>query len=101
VTFDSLPNFTKTIPAFPGFYVLGTTGDRGPEEVIRDPVIAWALEDEILAPYPITLEGVKGDVYVLQPDGRVVKVCSEKYANVDAYLKWQQMEYEESQRKAK
>jgi hypothetical protein len=81
----------KTIPAFPGFHVLELRHDQdgGIEPVLR-PIVAWALEDEIFAPYPVTLEGVKTDAYILQPDGRVEKVCDCDYPSVAEWLKGQQ-----------
>lgn len=67
-------NFIATIPANPGFFVLEYfPGDSGcPCGAIKHPVVAWAIEEGVLAPYPITSEGVRHDnVFVLRPEGDV------------------------------
>lgn len=90
--------FVKTIPANPGFYVLeAIEDDKGyPVETDKSHVVAWALDDDLFLPYPITLYGVRTEnVYILQPDGTVElpNVCW--FLSEDSWLKTQQQKYTE------
>jgi hypothetical protein len=94
--FPVRPDFGATIPAQPGFYMLGVLGDGDgfPFEVIQYPVVAWALETESFAPYPVTLEGVQFDnVAILQPDGVVEIPCVGGYPSVAEWLADQQAKH--------
>lgn len=87
------PRFVAYLSAPPGFFVLGAlTDERGfPSEAIKYPVVAVALEEGCLAPYPITMEGViTENEYILQPDGSVERPGIDGFANVDDWLANQQ-----------
>jgi len=68
---------SHTMPAQPGYAVLGVIDGYGAgdvAEVWRLSILGWAFEagSEVPdLPYPITLEGVKEDVAIEHPDGRV------------------------------
>jgi hypothetical protein len=90
------PKFSKIIPSNPGYFVLTTiTDDHGyPIEVDKAPVVAWALESDSLAPYPVTREGVQSEVqYILEPHGVVERAWIDGFLNVDDWLKSQQDDY--------
>lgn len=87
------PGFVKIIHADKDFFVLGFVSDDSgyPIEAIKYPVVAWALEDGTLAPYPITLEGVQTEnCYILQPDGTVERPMIGSFASVEEWLADQQ-----------
>ncbi|MET3134759.1 hypothetical protein AAKU55_005061 [Oxalobacteraceae bacterium GrIS 1.11] len=95
--------FMATIPANPGFYVLEMLHDESghPSEAIKCPVLAWALEGNILAPYPVTSEGVQFDTpYVLQPDGTVERVFDSWFPSLDEWMTSQKNDRIEKQGKA-
>jgi hypothetical protein len=95
------PDFGTAIPALAGFYVLGVLSDGNgyPCEAIQYPVVAWVLEEESFAPYPVTLEGVQFDnVYILQPDGSVERPCLDGYPSVAEWLADQQAKHEQKKR---
>jgi hypothetical protein len=81
--------FVQTIAAQPGYYLLESMhGDDGtPAVAHQEPIVAWALEDDNYAPYPITLEGVQtSNEAVLRPDGTVAIACIEWHPSVTAWL---------------
>lgn len=87
------PKFVGTISANPGFYVLTEIGDDNgyPVEADKAPVVAWALEEDSLAAYPVTLEGVQTDNdYVLYPDGAVERPGIDGFRSVTEWLAAQQ-----------
>lgn len=85
--------------AFPGHYVLDVlTGDDGPSEPIKYPVVAWALEEGTLAPYPVTLEGVQLDAHILQPDGSIECACVGGYPNIEEWFADQRETYTRGKR---
>lgn len=89
-------SFSQVIPALPGYNVVSVLGGRNdfPAIVHRDPVIAWALEEDIHAPYPVTLEGVQVEYAAIErPDGQVDEVNSAWYPSAAAWLASQQDEY--------
>lgn len=86
--------FIKIIVANPGFYVLDILTGDDTVEPIQYPVIAWALEDGALAPYPITQEGIQlQNVYILQPHGTVERACIDGYPSVGDWLDAQKKEF--------
>lgn len=80
--------FIGVFAAQPGFFVLELMRGNGDEiEPIQYPVLFWAIESESLAPYPITLEGIKTESnYILQPDGSVERPGIDGFGSVDAWL---------------
>jgi hypothetical protein len=90
-------NFVQTIPAHPGYYLLGTLlDDHGrPEGLDKEPIVAWAIEEGSYAPYPITCEGVEtGNGPVLRPDGTVATAWNERLRCENDWLKSQQQDWD-------
>ncbi len=91
-------DLARTLPANPGFFVVhALCDDNGyPGEVDQTPVVAWAFEVGSLAPYPVTLDGLRTDsVYILQPHGAVSRAEKDSWPSVADWLKSQQDEYTE------
>jgi hypothetical protein len=97
------PEFTflQCIAALPGYFVLSAVegGSGQPEHVHKEPIVAWAIEEESYVPYPITYDGVDTkNSPVLRPDGSVAIACSAQWLDVDD---WMQTEKEESEARRK
>ena len=82
-------NFVQTIAAHPGYFLLESMDgdDVSPVVAHQEPIVAWALEGDNYAPYPITSEGVQiNNDPVLRPDGTVAIACIEWHPSVAAWL---------------
>ncbi|WP_151448499.1 hypothetical protein [Lacisediminimonas profundi] len=91
-----MPEFTQIIPADKSFFVLDVLYDDNgyPVAPIKYLVVAWALEEGTLAPYPVTLEGVQtASCYILQPDGAVERPGIDGFANIEDWLADQQSDH--------
>lgn len=92
--------FVKIESIEPGFYLLHPQDDDNgyPIRAHKTPIVGWAYEEDSLAPYPITLEGVQTDnVSILHPDGTVDRPCFQWFPSADYWLRAQQQEYAEKQ----
>lgn len=88
--------FSKVISAIPGYFVLTVLNDGNgyPSEVYKTPILAWALEGEFLAPYPITYEGAQTDnCYILAPHGIVERAWLDSFLCEDDFLKSKQEDH--------
>lgn len=93
--------FVQFLPANPGFHVLTAADDDNgnPVEVFQAPIVAWALEESSLCPYPVTLEGVEtANVHILRPDGAVEQPWHGLSLSVDEWLKSRQDEHRAKKR---
>lgn len=90
--------FSTLLPAQPGYCVLEAIGeDAFPTQIHRDPIIAWAIESDSCAPYPVTLSGVQtGFAAIERPDGVVEKPCDAWYSSAAGWLRWMQEDYAEA-----
>lgn len=92
--------FVKVESIDPGFYLLQVLRNDNdyPIGVRKSPIVGWAYEENSLAPYPITYDGVQTDnISIRHPDGTVGGPYSEWLPNIDCWLKAQQQEYTEKQ----
>lgn len=88
--------FSNAIQANPGYFILTALGDENgyPSEVYKTPILAWALEGELFAPYPITLEGTQTDnCYILAPHGIVERAFLDSFLSEDDFLKSKQEDH--------
>ncbi len=94
----------RTIPAQPGFFVIEVLCEDDGRPVATDSraVIAWAMEDSLLIPYPVTLYGVQTEAcFILQPDGTVERPNIDWFQHVGDWMKDQCEKYENQRDDAK
>lgn len=75
------------LPSSPGYFALELTFEGEKPVAYRKAIVAWALEADTFAPYPITLEGlIVENVAILRPDGAVDMPCNAFYDDLQEWL---------------
>jgi hypothetical protein len=87
----------RTLTAQPGFAIIEVLvdGSGRPVDSITSHIVAWAFEQDLLIPHPVTLCGIQsGPVHILQPDGSVERPNLDSYTSVAEWLAAQQCDYD-------
>lgn len=86
------------LPAISGYYgVTSWENDNGNIESFKSPIIGWRIQID-LDPVPVYVDGEFESDAILCPDGRLIIPNNQTFVDMDAFLNFQKLKFEQEKK---